>query len=202
MAAIAPHQATPCTSTAASRPGVLQGTLSSRIDLLGGKGGFLPGLMTDGVATKQHVAGFGPAQAAAVTFIIQASRQGEPVGLRATLTPGEMDEILNDFAAGLQTVPGCLPDLAAYLTPVPRVNWSNENQNLYVSCQICTSLFGTISLVTCLKLLRLRHARYQMTPKMTNYQLIITCAQLSFEASLPLAASVIMKCVSNVSAQI
>ena len=119
MAAIAPHQATPCTSTAASRPGVLQGTLSSRIDLLGGKGGFLPGLMTDVVATKQHVAGFGPAQAAAVTFIIQASRQGEPVGLRATLTPGEMDEILNDFAAGLQTVPGCLPDLAAYLTPVP-----------------------------------------------------------------------------------
>jgi hypothetical protein len=68
--------------------------------------------------------------------------------------------------------------------------------------QISRSLFGTISLVTCLKLLRLRHARYQMTPKMTNYQLIITCAQLSFEASLPLAASVIMKCVSNVSAQI
>jgi hypothetical protein len=174
MAAIAPHQATPCTSTAASRPGVLQGTLSSRIDLLGGKGGFLPGLMTDVVATKQHVAGFGPAQAAAVTFIIQASRQGEPVGLRATLTPGEMDEILNDFAAGLQTVPGCLPDLAAYLTPVPRVNWSKMLLFTYVRQIVAAHNADLLNPVQCFPV---PAALQGATPRARWVNYLLTCAK-------------------------
>jgi hypothetical protein len=153
---------------------VLQGTLSSRIDLLGGKGGFLPGLMTDGVATKQHVAGFGPAQAAAVTFIIQASRQGEPVGLRATLTPGEMDEILNDFAAGLQTVPGCLPDLAAYLTPVPRVNWSKMLLFTYVRQIVAAHNADLLNPVQCFPV---PAALQGATPRARWVNYLLTCAK-------------------------
>jgi hypothetical protein len=92
--------------------------------LLAGKGGFLPNLMTNAAAMKQHVTGYGPTVGEGVNFVIQASRQGEPAGLDKNLTPGQMEGILTDLVANLHNVPGCLPDLASYLAQPGTNNWS------------------------------------------------------------------------------